>query len=52
VSGSQLDVRHWRWFQRPERADDPLRPLWYRIHHDHQYEPSNAEARFLGERLK
>lgn len=42
----------WRFFQRPQRADDPIRPVWFRIHRDHQYEPSNVEARFLCERLK
>lgn len=49
---SLLPSRSILHYQRPQRMDDPLRPIWYRIHHDHQYEPSNIEARFLGERIK
>ncbi len=40
------------WFVTPERMDDPLRPIRYRIFRDHAYEPSNVEARFLLERVQ
>jgi hypothetical protein len=35
----------------PQDAKDPLRPVWYRVHRDHEYAPSNVEARFLCERI-
>lgn len=47
-----LPPSHLRHYQRPENMDDPLRPLWFRIHRDDQYAPSNVEARLLGQRLK
>lgn len=38
-------------FPAPESMDDPLRSIWYRIHHDEVYEPTNAEARYVCARL-
>jgi len=34
------------------RADSPLRPVWYRIYRDTAYEPTNAEARIICDRVR